>query len=144
MILKFCLAVFAITGIIHVIFGVIYITADEFMSYHSQALMVSWSSLDSNYQTLLLALLKLAGAGGLIAGIVNLSLVLHTLYNRNSQLVWLLSLSSLIFQLTMNFVVYSVYVNTPGEPPLLAVSIGTALLTTACTLLIIDKVRNSA
>lgn len=144
MILKFSLAIFAIAGIVHVIFGVIYITADEFMSYHSQALMVPWSSIDSNYQTLLLALLKLAGAGGLIAGIVNLSLVFHTLYNRNSKLVWLLSLSSLMFQLTMNFVVYSVYVNTPGEPPLLAVSVGTVLLAIACTLLIIDKVRNSA
>lgn len=139
MLTKISLALFAIVGVIHIIFGVIYITADEFMAYHSQALMISWSDLNFNYQILILALLKLAGVGGLIAGIVNLTLVVHTLKNSHTKLVWLILVPSCMFQFTTNFVVYSVYINTPGEPPLLAVSFGSVVLCIAGILLIIDK-----
>lgn len=139
MLTKISLALFAIVGVIHIIFGVIYITADEFMAYHSQALMISWSDLNFNYQILILALLKLAGVGGLIAGIVNLTLVVHTLKNSHTKLVWLILVPSCMFQFTTHFVVYSVYINTPGEPPLLAVSFGSVVLCIAGILLIIDK-----
>lgn len=136
MIWKLALVLFAIVGISHLIFGTVYVTANEFMPYHAQALNVDWNGLDENYKTLFLALIRLAGAGGLVAGLVNLTLV-SCLYHRvESRLMWLLIASSLIYQSMANYVVYSVYINTPGDPPFLIVSIGSVTFIIATILLL--------
>ena len=64
-----------LTAVIHIIFGIVYVTADEFMSYHAEALSISWANLDFCYQILLLALIRLAGVGGIIAGTVTLTVL---------------------------------------------------------------------
>ena len=127
MIWKLALILFAIVGISHLIVGIVYVTANEFMPYHAQALNVNWNSLDENYKTLFLALIRLAGAGGLVAGLVNLTLVNYLYHSVESRLVWLLIVSSLIFQFVTNYVVYYVSRNTPGDPPLLMVSTGSVI-----------------
>mgnify|MGYP000013507682 FL=1 len=128
MIWKLALILFAIVGISHLIVGIVYVTANEFMPYHAQALNVDWNSLNENYKTLYLALIRLAGAGGLVAGLVNLTLV-NYLYDRvETRFIWLLIVSSLIFQFVTNYVVYYVSRNTPGDPPLLMVSIGSVII----------------
>jgi hypothetical protein len=139
MLRKIALVLFAITGVSHIIFGIIYVTANEFMSYHSQALSTEWSSLDSNYKILFLALIRLAGAGGLVAGFVNLSLITYSLYRWSTKIIWLLPISALTLQLTTNYVVYSVYTNTPGRPPLMAVSLGTLVLVVGTILFIVGR-----
>ena len=141
MLRKISFALFAGTGISHIILGVIYITADQFMPYHAQALSTQWDDLDSNYQTLFLALIKLAGAGGLVAGVVNLSLVVYLFRIANCKLIWLLPISALIFQLASNYVVYFVYTLTPGQPPLVIVSAGTGILIIA-TVMLLFGMRN--
>jgi len=135
MIWKLALVLYAIVGINHLIFGIVYVTADEFMPYHAQALNVDWNSLDENFKFLLLALIRLAGAGGLVAGLVNLTLVSYLYHHVESRLIWLLIASSLIFQFMTNYVVYSVYVNTAGDPPLPIISIGSVTLLIATLLL---------
>jgi hypothetical protein len=136
MIWKLGLVLFAIGGISHIIFGVVYVTASEFMPYHAQALNVDWNGLGENYKTLFLALIRLAGVGGLVAGLVNLTLISYLYHRVESRLIWLLIVSSLIFQSMMNYVVYSMYVNTSGDPPLLMVSIGTVTFVIATILLL--------
>lgn len=136
MIVKLALALFAIGGIGHIIIGILYVTAGEFMPYHAHALNVEWNRLGENYKTLLLALIRLAGAGGLVAGLVNLTLVSYLYRHDQSRLIWLLIASSLIFQSVANYAVYSVYINTPGDPPLLMVSIGSATFVIATILLL--------
>jgi|UPI000788B6F6 hypothetical protein len=54
---------YGVTGIISVILGSVYVLRDEFMPYHAQALGQAWGSLDPASQTLLLALMDVAGAG---------------------------------------------------------------------------------
>lgn len=44
--------------------------------------------------------------------------------------------SSLMFQSIMNYLVYSVYINTPGVPPLLLVSVGSVIFVIATILLL--------
>jgi len=122
---KPALLLFAVGGVFHIAFGLVYLTAAEFMPYHSEALSIEWADLDTNYQTLLLALIKICGAGGLVAGIVNLGFVVYFFRRRMSALVWILPVTSLLFQLVMNYAVYMVETTTPGHPPLLLVSIGT-------------------
>ena len=136
MIWKFALILFAIVGISHLIFGIVYVTANEFMPYHAQALNVEWNSLNENYKTLFLALIRLAGVGGLVAGLVNVTLVSYLYHCVESRLIWLLIASSLIFQLMINSAVYSVYVNTSGDPPVLMVSVGSVTLIIAIILLL--------
>ena len=136
MIWKFALILFAIVGVSHIIFGIVYVTASEFMPYHAQALNIDWNELGENYKTLFLALIKLAGVGGLVAGIVNLTLISYLYHRVESRLIWLLIAPSLIFQSMTNYVVYSVYTNTPGDPPLLMVSIGSVTLIIATVLLL--------
>ncbi|MCC2615010.1 hypothetical protein LJ739_01985 [Aestuariibacter halophilus] len=136
MIWKLALALFALGGLTHILFGIVYVTASEFMPYHAQALNVDWNRLGENYKTLFLALIRLAGVGGLVVGLVNLTLVSYLYHRVESRLVWLLIGSSLIFQSMMNYVVYSVYVSTLGEPPLLFVSIGSVTFIIATLLLL--------
>jgi hypothetical protein len=127
MIWKLALILFAIVGVSHLIFGIVYVTANEFMPYHAQALNVDWNSLNENYKILFLSLIRLAGAGGLVAGLVNLTLVNYLYHRVESRLIWLLIVSSLIFQFVTNYVVYYVSRNTPGDPPLLMVSTGSVI-----------------
>ena len=106
------------------------------MHYHAQALNIDWNRLGDNYKTLFLALIRLAGVGGLVAGLVNLTLISYLYHCVESRLIWLLIGSCLIFQSMMNYVVYSVYINTPGDPPLLIVSIGSVTFIIATILLL--------
>lgn len=135
---KTALLLFAIGGISHMGFGLVYITADEFMSYHAQALAIDWIDLEKNYQSLLLALIKISGAGGLIAGAINLTLVVYFFRRKLSMLIWALPAASLAFQITVNYAVYMVKTNTPGHPPLTIVSIGTMIFIVATCLLFVS------
>lgn len=136
MIWKLALVLFAVGGMSHIIFGIVYVTASELMPYHAQALNVDWNRLGENYKILFLAFIRLAGAGGLVAGLVNLTLVSYLYYRVESGMVWLLIASSFIFQSVTNYVVYSVYINTPGDPPLLMVSIGSVTFIIATIMLL--------
>jgi hypothetical protein len=136
MIWKLALILFTIVGISHLIFGIVYVTANEFMPYHAQALNVNWNSLEDNYKTLFLALIRLAGAGGLVAGLVNLTLVTYLYHRVEYRFVWLLIVTNLIVQFMTNYVVYYVFKNTLGDPPLLTVSTGSLIFIIATTLLL--------
>lgn len=124
------LSFLAIVAVTHLVFGIVYVTADEFMSYHAGALSTNWAGLDPNYQTLLLALIKLAGAGGIVAGAVNLTLVMYFFKKPYRSLVLLAPFSAVVFQSFTHYVVYQVSANTPGTPPLFLVTMG------SCTLLV--------
>lgn len=139
MLKKIALLILIGCGINHLGLGLVYITADEFMGYHSRALMVDWDTLDQNYQTLLLALIRLSGAGAIVAAVVNLYVSGHALVTNKLNLVWLAPMVALIYQLTANYVVYTVAKLTPGDPPLLFVSIG-SLVTLAGALLLVFAV----
>ena len=141
---KPALLLFAVGGVSHIAFGLVYLTAAEFMPYHSQALSIDWVDLDKNYQTLLLALIKICGAGGLVAGIINITLVVYFFRRRLSVLIWALPVTSMVFQIATNYAVYIVDTNTPGNPPLIIVSIGTVAFTIATCLLVLSFRSNNA
>jgi len=58
----FCYAVIAVVS---AVLGSTYLVRDEFMPYHAEALKTDWGALDAPLQTLLLALMRVAGAGWL-------------------------------------------------------------------------------
>jgi hypothetical protein len=132
---KIAFVLLAITSIVHIVFGLIYVSTDEFMGYHAAALSTGWEELGQDYQVLILALIKLAGSAGLIAGFVNLSLVTYFFSKEYSPIVWLAPFSAAIFQTCTHFAVYQVYTKTPGSPPLFWVSFGSFVLFVAIVLL---------
>ena len=132
---KIAFFLLAITSIVHFVFGFIYMTADEFMGYHAVALSTGWEELSPDFQVLILALIKLAGSAGLIAGSVNLVLVIYFSVTAYSPLVWLAPLSATVFQVTTHYAVYQVYTKTPGSPPLFWVSFGSFVLVVAVVFL---------
>ena len=133
---KIAFLLLAITSIVHIVFGFIYLSADEFMGYHAVALSTGWEELSSDFQILILALIKLSGSAGLIAGSVNLALVIYFYKKSYSSLVWLAPFSAVIFQVCTHYAVYQVYTKTPGSPPLLWVSFGSFVLLVAIVLLV--------
>jgi hypothetical protein len=79
---------YVIVAILSFIFGLIYLTKSEFMPYHSQALNRQWQELESSYQTLILALMRVAGGGFLATGIgIILLLILYYDTQQNSLLI---------------------------------------------------------
>ncbi len=59
-----------IVGAIWIVFGLVYLFKDSFMSYHAVALSSSWEELNPAFQTLILALMRAAGGGFFLAGIM--------------------------------------------------------------------------
>ena len=121
----------AITAIVHIVFGFIYVSADEFMGYHAEALSTDWEQLGPGFQVLILALIKLTGSAGLIAGSVNLALIAYFFRKEYVPIVWLAPVSAVLFQACIQYAVYQVYTKTPGSPPLSWVSFGSFVLVIA-------------
>lgn len=136
MVRKIAFLLLGVTSIVHIVFGLIYVAADEFMGYHAVALSTGWEELSPEFQVLILALIKLAGSAGLIAGFVSLTLVTYLFTKEYSPIVWLAPFSAAIFQACTHVVVYQVYTKTPGSPPLFWVSFGSFVLLVAIVLLI--------
>jgi hypothetical protein len=70
------LSAFALAGLLAIAFGVRYLVTREFMPYHAQALGQPWSALDPRLQTIILGMLRVAGAGLLSSGSAVLWLLL--------------------------------------------------------------------
>jgi hypothetical protein len=70
------LSAFALAGLLAIAFGVRYLVTREFMPYHAQVLGQPWSALDPRLQTIILGMLRVAGAGLLSSGCAVLWLLL--------------------------------------------------------------------
>ena len=140
---KVAFILLTIMAVFHMIFGVIYLTANEFMSFHAAAVSTQWDELGSGFQVLLLALIKLAGSAGLIAGLVNFTLVVYCFKKSYTPLVWLAPISATLFQFCMHYVVYQVDSKTPGSPPLTWVTFGSCMLLVAWVFFVVwARTRN--
>ncbi|MEO1241871.1 MAG: hypothetical protein AAFX54_08190 [Pseudomonadota bacterium] len=95
--MKTALAIYLIIGIVNLVLGARYFSANQFMTYHSQAVGAPWQELDSGAQTLILALMKLAGGGWFTLGFFTIILALATFKTRSAVARWTLPAGTLIF-----------------------------------------------
>jgi hypothetical protein len=65
---------YAISGVISLVLGTIYVTASQFLPYHRDAIGADWNALDTGTQAVLRALVHVGGAGWLACGIALLVL----------------------------------------------------------------------
>ena len=109
-----------IVGAIWIVFGLVYLFKDSFMPYHADALSSSWEELNPAFQTLILALMRVAGGGFFLAGLM--IILLQRIYNLTKQ-KWipsLILLMGVIIVLTTVYATLIVRLNTNANPPTLS------------------------
>lgn len=115
---KFSIVLYALVGLSLFLTGLVYLTTDEFMSYHGQALQLDWSELTPELQSLILGFLKGLGSGALIAGSAVLLMAGASLKTDPRPYVVLLPVIAIGYSALLCYATYTVYTSTPGQPPL--------------------------
>ena len=113
--------IYLLIGAIDIVLGVRYFSATEFMSYHSQAVGAPWQELDSGIQTLILALMKMAGAGWFVLGFFTIILALAAFKTASAVVRWTLPMATIIFYLASFAATWGVYQETGSANALGAV-----------------------
>ena len=116
---RFSLFLFAIVGLGLFLMGCLYLSLDEFMPYHAEALQKDWSALEPNSQGLILGLLKGLGGGAFICGLAILFMTGSSLRKTPRPFIVLLPLTAIGYSALLCYATFTVYVKTPGDPPLL-------------------------
>ncbi|MCR9187279.1 MAG: hypothetical protein NXH96_00680 [Alteromonadaceae bacterium] len=108
---------YGVTGIISVILGSVYVLRDEFMPYHAQALGQAWGSLDPASQTLLLALMDVAGAGWAVTGALVCVLIFFPFRAGDRWARWVIPCALITLYLPILLATLEVLGSTPASPP---------------------------
>lgn len=111
---------YGIIAVASLILGSIYLFSNQFMPYHQEALETSWEDIDGRVQTLILALMTVAGGGWIALGIFTLTLILIPFRQDQIWASYLIPVSLLSFYLPTLMATLSVLENTPATPPWLA------------------------
>lgn len=119
MLLKLSIFLFAVVGLSLFLTGCLYLSLDEFMPYHAEALEQDWNSLSTNYQGLLLGLIKGLGGGAFVSGLAVLIMVVASLRKSPTPFLLLLPVTAIGYSALLCYATLTVYLGTPGNPPLL-------------------------
>lgn len=124
------LALYLLMATIHINVGIRYFFAEKFMPYHAEAVGTPWEAVDAAIQTLVLALMTVAGAGWLSLGFLSVVLALAGYRNGSLLARWVLPLVTIIFYLGSFTATWAVYRQTGASTPwgLSVVMVGMALL----------------
>ncbi len=142
--LKISLAMFVVLGLSSLSLGVVYLSLDEFMPYHSEAIQTDWANLNNNYQGLILGLLKALGGGALTAGFATVFMAVVSLGKSVRPFIVLLPTVATGYSILLCYATYTVHTSTPGNPPLLLASLSVAMSVLASTLLVLSQRTHSA
>jgi hypothetical protein len=125
---------YAITGIVSITMGAIYLFSPEFMPYHSDAVGRAWQDLQDSEQVLFGALLDVAGAGWIALGAAVIVLAIIPVRRGEMWARLLVPFLLVLFYVPTLLATLSVLGQTPASPPwygnafaLLATAIGLAL-----------------
>jgi hypothetical protein len=128
--MKLALGSYLVMGAVSIVVGVTYFTAKQFMPYHAQAVGTPWQEVDTGVQTLILALMKVAGGGWFVLGFLTIILALAEFRTRSAVARWTLPMATLIFYSASLAATWGVYQETGAATPweLSLAMIGFALL----------------
>lgn len=115
--MRVALAIYLLIGVIDIVLGLRYFTSSEFMSYHSHAVGAAWQEVDLATQTLILALMKVAGAGWLVLGFFTLILTLAAFKTSSTVARWTIPVGTVIFYLASFAATWMVYQKTGATTP---------------------------
>ncbi len=128
--MKVALGIYVLVGIVSLVLGLLYATSQQFMPYHAEAVGTPWRDVDPGTQTLILALMKVAGGGWITLGFFCLVLSLAQLQSRSVVSRWVLPIGIVICYSASLAATWGVYQETGADTPWLPslASIGLALL----------------
>ena len=108
---------YSCVALISILFGLIYLTRNQFMPYHAEALGLSWSELSENMQVLILALMRAAGGGFLATGLAIFILLIIPFMVGDKWAIYAIPTISLCTSLGTLYATLLVKTKTPGKPP---------------------------
>lgn len=115
---RLSISLFVIVGLSLFLTGCVYLSLDEFMPYHAEALQQDWEDLAPNFQGLILGFLKALGSGSFVAGALILSMVSMSARNDPRPFLVLLPFTAISYSVLLCYATYIVSIRTPGNPPL--------------------------
>lgn len=130
---------YSCVAFISILFGLIYLTKNQFMPYHAEALGLSWSELSENMQVLILALMKAAGGGFLATGLAIFILLIIPFRVGDRWTIYATPAVSLCTSLGTLYATLLVKNKTPGKPPVVLSFLALALTIIGFILSIIIK-----
>ncbi len=111
------LVCYGIIALVSVVLGLIYLLSTEFMPYHAAALEMDWGAVDASLQTLILALMGVAGAGWLTLAAAMAALLVFAFPGGPLWVRVTLPLLVLIFYGPTLWATVAVTVGTPAQAP---------------------------
>jgi hypothetical protein len=116
--LKLSFTCYLLVAIGSIVFGFIYLLRKKFMPYHQLALNKQWEELESEYQTLILALMRVTGSGFLATGVT--ILLLFLIYFQTEELItlWIIPAIATITSVGSLYATILVKTKTAGNPPI--------------------------
>ncbi len=139
MLQKIALVVFFALGLGLIVFGVAYLTATEFMPYHSDAIQKEWADLEANARGLFLGFLKGLGGGALIAGISTTAMSWLSLRGAVAPYSVLLPVVCVGYFSVLGYATITVSNLTPATPPVYLVVLAGGVSVIAASLLWIGR-----
>ena len=114
---KIALYIYYSLAVTSLFLGSIYLLSPQFMWYHRQAIQTDWVDLSPQFQILVLALMKVTGAGWVAMGVALLILLHFGFLRGQTWAGWAIPLIGLIFYGPTLYVTAWVTLNTPGTAP---------------------------
>lgn len=108
---------YSCVALVSILFGLIYLTRNQFMPYHAEALCLSWSEVEESMQVLILALMRAVGGGFLATGLAISILLLVPFRAGNIWAIYTVPAISLCSVLGSLYATLLVKTKTPGTPP---------------------------
>jgi hypothetical protein len=99
------------------VWGIMFLTRREFMPYHAEAVGVPWSEVPAAFQTLILALLKLAGGAWLTVAAAEFVLLFGPFRQGVRWARWAVPCLGLLHYAGVATAMAHVTLNTPASPP---------------------------
>ncbi len=114
---KLAAILYVMDGIISIGLGAIYLFRGSFMPYHAEALSRSWDDVEPALQSLIVALMNVAGAGWIALGVATLVLVALPVRRGERWARVLVPMLLLLFYIPTLLATLTVLRETPGSPP---------------------------
>jgi len=114
---KIGFGIYLLNAIIGITAGIVYFFSNQMMPYHAQVIGKNWAELDRGIQLIILALMKIAGAGVITIGFVALILLFIPFRRGEGWANWTLFLATIIYQGLCFFVTFKVFLVTNITTP---------------------------
>ena len=135
--LRVSLGIYLGLGIGLFLLGILYLTLNQFMPYHAQALQAEWAELPANYRGFIIGALRALGAGAAVSGLTIAWMAVAAWRDTVKPYRKLLPMISIGYSGLLCWATWTVATRTPGEPPLLLNAIAVFSAIVASVLLVI-------